>query len=350
MTAGVHPTRADPRGKVRTVCGPIEPAALGPTLMHEHVVCDFTPPARRPESPGTITLENVWETNYHWFEAPGNRWLLDREVAVREMNRMAADGGRSVVDVSTHPMGLDPEGLREVSRRSGVHIVRGCGRYIEEFMGPDDLEKEIDDLVAEIVGDIRDGAGETGVQAGIIGEIGCSWPWSRAERRSLEAAVIAQRETGAAVSVHPGRDARAPLEIADFLKSVGADFSRTIMDHIDRRLFEFDDMRRLADTGCVLEFDVFGWETSFYVDGRDLDLSSDGVRLTAIRMLLDAGHLDQVVIAHDICQRTRQVEFGGHGYGHIYRNIVPMMRRRGFSEAEIDAILVANPARLLAFA
>ena len=48
-------------------------------------------------------------------------------------------------------------------------------------------------------------------------------------------------------------------------------------------------------------------------------------------------------------QRTRQVEGGGHGYGHIFRNILPMMRRRGFSEDEIEALMVRNPARLLTF-
>ena len=339
----------DPTGKVQTVMGLIDPSELGPTLMHEHVVCDFTPTGRRPEEPVEITLENVWEMNYNWFEVPGNRVLLDREVAVREMDRMVKDGGRSVVEVSTHPMVLDPEGLRQVSERTGVHFVRGCGRYLEEFMGPDDLERGVDDLVDDILIDIREGAGQTGIGAGIIGEIGCSWPWAEAERRSLEAAVAAQQETGAALSIHPGRDREAPFEIVAFLEAAGADFPRTIMDHIDRRLFEIDDILRLADTGCTLEFDVFGWETSFFVNGVDLDLSSDGVRLTAIEALIEAGHLDQIVIAHDICQRTRQMEFGGHGYGHIYRNIVPMMRRRDFTEEQIDAILVHNPARLLAF-
>ncbi len=337
-------------GMVQTVRGLIDPSELGPTLMHEHVVCDFTPTARRPEEPAEITLENVWEMNYNWFEAPGNRWLLDREVAVREMDRMVKDGGRSVVEVSTHPMVLDPEGLLEVSQRTDVHIVRGCGRYLDEFMNPADLERSVDDLAADIVTDIREGAGEVGVRAGIIGEIGCSWPWTEAEKRSMQAAVIAQQETGAALSIHPGRDAQAPFEIATFLASAGVDFSRTIMDHIDRRLFETESILRLAETGCVLEFDVFGWETSFFVHGVDLDLSSDGVRVSAIRALIDAGHLEQVVIAHDICQRTRQMEFGGHGYGHIYRNIVPMMGRRGITEEQIDRILVQNPARLLSFA
>jgi phosphotriesterase-related protein len=41
------------------------------------------------------------------------------------------------------------------------------------------------------------------------------------------------------------------------------------------------------------------------------------------------------------------VTFGGHGYGHIFANVVPLMRRRDFSEGEIQAILVDNPRRLL---
>jgi phosphotriesterase-related protein len=266
------------------------------------------------------------------------------------MQRMVNDGGRSVVDVSTHPMGIDAEGLREVSERSGVHIVRGCGRYLEEFMEPEDLARGVDDLVTDIVRDIEDGHGETGIRAGIIGEIGCSWPWTEAERRSVQAAVIAQRQTGAALSIHPGRNPEAPFEIIEFVKKAGADLSRTIMDHIDRRIFVIDDVLRLADYGCVLEYDVFGWENSRFSQGQDLDLTSDGVRLTALRALIDAGHLERIVIAHDIAWRTRQVEYGGHGYGHIYRNVIPMMRRRGFTEKEIDTILVDNPARLLAFA
>ena len=341
----------DRRGRIQTVTGVIGPSDLGPTLMHEHVVVDFTPPAARAaaDAAAPITLQNVWQTNYDWQEAPGNRRMLDREVGVREMRQMVADGGRSVVEVSTIPMILDPEGLVEVSRRSGAHIVRGCGRYLEEFMDADDLERNVDDLVVDIVKEIDEGDADSGHRAGIIGEIGCSWPWAPAERRSMQAAVIAQQQTGAALTIHPGRNPEAPFEILDFIAQAGADLPHTIMDHIDRRLFEIDSILRLADSGLTLEFDTFGWETSRFAHGSDLDLSSDGCRLTAIMALIDRGHVDQIVIAHDICQRTRQMEFGGHGYGHIYRNILPMMRRRSFTDDHIDAMLVRNPARLLAF-
>ena len=55
------------------------------------------------------------------------------------------------------------------------------------------------------------------------------------------------------------------------------------------------------------------------------------------------------MISHDICYRTRLSRFGGHGYTHIFENVLPLMRERGFSAAEIDAIMVDNPRRLLAF-
>lgn len=165
----------------------------------------------------------------------------------------------------------------------------------------------------------------------------------------MQAAVVAQQETGAALTIHPGRHAEAPFEIVAFLREAGADLSRTIMDHVERRLFDADSIQRLADTGITVEFDLFGVETSYFSQAGDVDLSSDGIRLSWIRNLIDRGHGERIVISHDICQRTRQKTFGGHGYGHIFRNIVPMMMRRNFSECEIKKILIENPSRLLAF-
>ena len=41
------------RGRVHTVLGPIDPADLGPTLMHEHLLCDIRHPSqRKPEALG----------------------------------------------------------------------------------------------------------------------------------------------------------------------------------------------------------------------------------------------------------------------------------------------------------
>jgi phosphotriesterase-related protein len=59
-------TRDELRGRIQTVLGLIEPAALGRTLMHEHVLCDIRPPSTRADTDlgPEITLENTWQINY----------------------------------------------------------------------------------------------------------------------------------------------------------------------------------------------------------------------------------------------------------------------------------------------
>ena len=59
------------------------------------------------------------------------------------------------------------------------------------------------------------------------------------------------------------------------------------------------------------------------------------------------GYGQKIVIAHDICTKHRLVRYGGHGFGHILENVVPRMRGKGISEEQINAITVANPARVL---
>jgi phosphotriesterase-related protein len=57
----------------------------------------------------------------------------------------------------------------------------------------------------------------------------------------------------------------------------------------------------------------------------------------------------QVVLGQDICTRTRLRRFGGHGYGHLLENAVPLMLRRGLTIDDVDQMLVHTPRRLLAF-
>ena len=47
-----------------------------------------------------------------------------------------------------------------------------------------------------MVKEIREGIGDNHIKCGVIGEIGCSWPLAETERKSLQAAAQAQRQTG----------------------------------------------------------------------------------------------------------------------------------------------------------
>ena len=129
----------------------------------------------------------------------------------------------------------------------------------------------------------------------------------------------------------------------------GADISRVIMGHLDRTVFEFSGIQSIAASGCYLEWDLFGNEGSYY-PLADIDMPSDAQRLDFVRRATDAGYSERIVVGHDIAHKHRLVTYGGHGYGHILENIVPKMRRKGFSEDVIRAITVGNPARILALA
>ena len=69
--------------------------------------------------------------------------------------------------------------------------------------------------------------------------------------------------------------------------------------------------------------------------------------LNEILALIADGFLDQVLISHDLCMKHRLWKWGGPGYSHILDNVVPLMREKGFTEEQIQGILVENPRRLM---
>ena len=348
-------TRDELRGKIQTVTGLIAPEQLGSTLMHEHILCDITPPrlaaSNTPDVP--ITLENYFDIVYGTVPHKGKYRLNMPDIITREIAQLRAAGGRSVVEMTCGGLQPMPEGLAAMARATDVQIIMGCGYYVHDYQPQDPLSagiynKTSEDVARDIIGQIFHGAWGTDVRAGIIGEIGCQAPWTAHEKKVMAGAVLAQQETGAAINVHPGRHPDQPQEAADFIGAHGGDLSRVVISHIDRTIFDDDRLLRLADSGVVIELDLFGQEMSYY-PSSDIDMPNDAQRLRTIRTLIDHGHLDRVVISHDICYCTRLTAFGGHGYGYIHRHILPLMRRRGFSEAEITTIMERTPARLLTF-
>jgi phosphotriesterase-related protein len=262
---------------------------------------------------------------------------------------MYVAGGRGLVELTIGGLKPDPEALVKIAEASGVQIIMGCGHYVEEYQDPDNANRSVDSFAEEMIEQVTVGAWGTKVRAGIIGEIGCQYPWTEQERRVMQGAIVAQKETGVSINVHPGRRTDQPQEIAEFFLAQGAPTDRLIISHIDRTIFDIDTLLKLADTGCVIEFDLFGWEQSSY-PMADIDMPNDGARIKLIKALVDKGYARQVVISHDICTKVRLGRYGGHGYRHIFAHVMPLMAARGISQADIETIMVHNPRQLLAFA
>jgi len=334
-------------GLVRTVLGDVPAVSIGQIAFHEHLLFDLVRPGDRAAvSDAPITAQNRWQIDYLSNQNRNNARQTNVAIASAELAAFKADGGSLLVDQSTFGLARDPLGLQLASTKAGVHVVAAAGTYTADYLDADTRDLPEDDLTARFIAEVETGMDGTEIRAGLIGEIGCSYPLVEVERRALVAAARASRATGAAISVHPGRHQAAPFEIVDILGAAGADLSRVVICHMDRTFPDGAGVRELLATGVCVEWDFFGIETSHYWFG-DVELPTDLQRLRLIQSLFAEGFDERILVSHDICSCTRMTHWGGHGYGHLLRNGPSLMRRLGFTADQIDHLLRRNPLRLL---
>ncbi len=332
---------------IRTVLGTIEAGTQGITLMHEHIFIDLrnkfnATQINQLDDPVTDEAIPLLRKNHRLLK--DNLYLSDEKLALQELETFKHHGGGTIVEMSARGMGGQPALLKQLSQSSKVHIVASTGFYTEATY-PSYIKaltvREIADL---IIHDINEGIEDSGVCAGIIGEIGTSSSITDMEWRVLEGAVLAQRFTGAAISIHIDPWTPNGIVVAKRLETWKADLERVVIGHVDA-VIDLEYCRTLLKTGCVIEFDNFAknYQTP------NLHFDSDQQRVQALMTLIEEGYEHQIAISTDICLKTDLYRYGGGGYGHIPRTIIPSLRDNGFPEKTIQHITIMTPARLLDF-
>jgi phosphotriesterase-related protein len=304
-----------------TVRGPIPAGQLGVTLMHEHVFIDLL------------------------REFRGDGLLNDAPLAVRELTRFREAGGATVVDVTNASLGRHPRTLRAISEETGVNIVLGSGLYRHQYFDAAWVDRTSTDALAEwIVRDLTVGIDDTGIRAGIIGEIACDEWITAQEERVFRAAARAHRRTGVTITTHA---ARWPIGLAqlDLLAEEGVDLRRVIVGHSDTvnaagwtspaQVMGYHEA--LARRGAYVQFDTIR-------RGSEHDLE---IRLAYTKNLIDKGHAHQVLLSHDVCLRSHLRASGGGGYDFLLTEFLPRLQAEGVSAETIGVITVDNPRRAL---
>nr|XP_005906450.1 PREDICTED: phosphotriesterase-related protein isoform X2 [Bos mutus] len=296
-------------GKVQTVLGLVEPGTLGRTLTHEHLTMTFDccyyppPPSHEAISKEPIIMKNLFWIQKNPYSHKENLQLNQETEAIKEeLLDFKAKGGGALVENTTTGLSRDVRTLKWLAEETGVHIIAGAGFYVDATHSSETRAKSVEQLTDVLVNEILCGADGTSIKCGVIGEIGCSWPLTDSERKVLQATAHAQTQLGCPVIIHPGRNQSAPFQIIRVLQEAGGDISKTVMSHIDR-----------------------------------------------VRLLVDEGYEDRILMAHDIHTKNRLTKYGGHGYSHILTNIVPKMLLRGITEGALDKILIENPKQWLTF-
>jgi phosphotriesterase-related protein len=301
--------------KITTVLGAIEPGELGQTSISEHLVCDA-----------------YWITGYVDY------LLNDEQLAIDELEAFTAGGGQALVEPTNGGLRREPLALKRIAQATGVHIVMGCGWYRAKHY-PSDLERHSTQELAErMIGELTTGVDDTGIRAGIIGEIGVTLDYvSPSEERVLRASARAHRVTGAAIYVssefHP-----VGLSQLDILKEEGVDLRRVVVGHADSFL-DLGYHESIARQGAYVAYDGVG-QKNVYPDER---------RVAMIRELQNLGYSEQVLLANGIARRSQLQAYGGGGYGYLWQTFLPMLRKAGVSQEQTEFLTSTNPARVLAF-
>lgn len=305
------------RGRVMTVLGEVAPDELGITLSHDHILVDGW------------GLRQLYEAI-----------LDDEQIALAELVRYREAGGRTICDPTNNGLGRDPEALARLSRASGVNIVMGAGWY-REIVYPESITTtSTAELAAQLVREITDGVGDTGIRPGFIGEIGTERGHITPHaERVFRAAGRAHAETGIPILTHTTHWGELALEQLDLLAEEGVDPEAVIVSHLgDRKGVEH--MLPIAERGAWINIDNLA-----FIDGY----APLAFRIDNIVEMCRRGLADRVMLSNDICELGQLAAYGGVGYDNVITNVVPLLREQGVSDADIEQMMVTNPARAFAF-
>jgi phosphotriesterase-related protein len=93
----------------------------------------------------------------------------------------------------------------------------------------------------------------------------------------------------------------------------------------------------LARRGAYVQFDTIR-------RGSEHDFDR---RLAYTRNLVDKGYTRQILLSHDVCQRSHLRAYGGGGYDVLLTDFLPRLQASGVSAETIRGITVDNPRRAL---
>jgi phosphotriesterase-related protein len=316
--------------QVNTVRGAVAAETLGRTLMHEHIF---------------VLSPEIEKTVEEWDEAS------EQARAVAKLRELKQHGIDTLVDLTVVGLGRSIPRIASIAEQvPEINVVVATGVYTYNevpmyfhFRGPGTILGGPEPMVDLFVREIRDGIGDTGVRAGIL-KCATDRPGiTPGVERVLRAIAHAHRITGVPITTHtPTPPQPWGLEQQRIFKDEGVDLTRVVIGHSGGTV-DTDYHLELIDNGSYLGFDHFG------LPGITLEQ-----RVDAVARLCARGHASRIVLSHDaMCSvdwfpRSVMDASETWRWTYISDEVLPAMRERGITDADITTMLVDNPRTILA--
>ena len=302
---------------IRTVLGDIDPTTVGMMLPHEHLIT-FPPMRVRTD------------IDYR---------LPDVDMAIEETRLFKEAGGTLIAELTTHGYGRNVEALKEISEKTGVHVISTTGFIMDSLFPNVAFNSSESDLVNLFVNDITKGMDRTDIKAGWV-KCGTSVDlMTRTEEKVMRAAAKAALKTGVSVTTHSMKGTMVFTQV-DILTSEGVPPNRICIGHLDRDTLNPGYVLKLARTGVYFAFDNVS-KSKYYPDNLRIDL---------IKMVIEEGFVKQILLSMDGGRQSYFKSYGGWpGLEYIPNVFIPMMRDAGIDEEHINQMTVENPRNFASF-
>lgn len=303
--------------RILTVGGEITPGQLGVCLPHEHTLVDFQ------------------------REYDGEPDAFDRSEAlntlVPELEKLKKYGVKSLADCAPGYLGRDVTLLKELSERTGLQILTCTGFYGAQnnrFIPQPVLLLTADSIAKIWIGEFENGIDGTGIKPGFIKIAVNRKPLSEFHARLTRAAAIAHKATGLTIVSHCG-PAVAALGQLDILKEEGVSPEAFVWTHASDEE-NLNLILKAAREGCWISLDKYGWDDKWKSGYPDL-----------LIRFKEEGLLGKVLISQD----AGFFDPGNPGqpfrpYTAIFDELIPALKARGLTDADIRQLTVENPANV----
>lgn len=313
---------------VHTVAGPIDSADLGRTLAHEHVF---------------ITDEN-FRLNY------GTDWDEEAKVAqaVADLNELKGLGIDTILDPTVLGLGRYIPRVQKVAAQTELNIVPATGLYTYDdvpfqfhYRGPGLMFDQPEPLTELFVKDLTEGIADTGVRASFLKCAIEHGGLTKGVERVMRAVGQASVRTGAPITVHTHPGSETGLVAQRVLAEEGVDLAKVVIGHSGDTT-DLDYLMKVADAGSYLGMDRFGLNMLLPFEQR----------VDTVAALVERGYAERIVLAHDASCSIDWFDDDAVGaavpqwnFRHISEDVLPALRERGVTDAQIDTMLVDNIRR-----
>ena len=301
--------------KIITVNGEIPATKLGITLEHEHVLVDLNRAA--DNHPEVYGLEDA--VNH----------------ILPHLEELKAYGVKTFVECTPIYVGRDVRLLKRLSEKTGLQILTNTGFYGAQnnrFM-PEYVLKMTPTMISTFwIAEFEQGIEGTGIKPGFIKIAVDRKPLSDFHSILVRAAALTHKATGLTIMSHtcPSVGAFQQLEI---LKEEGVSPEAFIWTHASDEK-EWSQLVRAAKMGAWVSLDKYGWSEEWIDDyPKILKIMKENKVLNKVLISQDSGWFD-----------PGQPGQPFKSYTSIFEELVPNLQKQGFTDDDIELLLVKNPA------